>query len=123
MAHVLQDLLDLAAMTLVEGGRLVYWLPVSDEQRIADLHAALPAHRCLELVAVSEQVLTLSFQRHLVTMRKARAWEPGDAAHVPAVHGVELKVHGAGSESELRQVGHHGDATSCSVQTKLVGRV
>jgi tRNA G10 N-methylase Trm11 len=78
---VMADLLALAARALTLGGRLVYLLP--------SLHGdgkeggaggggggrQLPEHPCLRLVACSEQPLTASYVRLLVTMEKVRQFE------------------------------------------------
>eukprot|EP00658_Telonema_sp_P-2_P070811 TRINITY_DN60205_c0_g1_i1.p1 TRINITY_DN60205_c0_g1~~TRINITY_DN60205_c0_g1_i1.p1 ORF type:complete len:545 (-),score=141.29 TRINITY_DN60205_c0_g1_i1:173-1807(-) len=109
MAEVLRGLLEVAAAVLVVGGRLVYWLPISDEQNIEDVLGVLPTHPALAFVACSEQVLTLNFQRHLVTMEKVAECGVEDCAVVPEVHSMELKV------------GHHADF-SCTAETRLVSK-
>jgi len=76
-AEVMRDLLELAARTLVLGGRLVYLIPV--DRPSYDV-ALLPAHRCLSFVANSEQGLTRTFSRRLITMEKTRTYASSDLA-------------------------------------------
>lgn len=63
---VMSDLLQFAAETLREGGRLVYLLPTTYEYTDADL----PRHPKLRVVANSEQKLTTKYARRLITMVK-----------------------------------------------------
>jgi tRNA (guanine10-N2)-methyltransferase len=79
LAECLHDLLDLAARTLVLGGRLVFFVPCS----VPDYDPKqLPTHPILELVANSEQLLTRKFGRRLLTFEKTGAYteEMGRAA-------------------------------------------
>jgi tRNA (guanine10-N2)-methyltransferase len=46
------DILDFAARTLVEGGRIAMWMPTSNDQ---DVELMIPTHPSLEIVAVSVQ--------------------------------------------------------------------
>jgi tRNA (guanine10-N2)-methyltransferase len=101
---VLRDLLVFAAQTLVMGGRLVYWLPTTDQyvhSRLLQLimhneaeHGLLlmaserlnrttrykdsdvPLHPCLKLLANSEQVLSMRLRRRLITMEKIMDFDP-----------------------------------------------
>jgi len=66
LPDVMQGLLELAANTLLPRGRLVYWLPVTPEYTDAEV----PRHPCLDLIANSEQVLTMKLQRRLITMQR-----------------------------------------------------
>ncbi|EEY65292.1 tRNA guanosine-2'-O-methyltransferase, putative [Phytophthora infestans T30-4] len=63
---VMKDLLEFAAQTLREGGRLVYLLPTTYEYTDSDL----PRHPSLQVIANSEQKLTKKYARRLVTMVK-----------------------------------------------------
>ena len=69
---VLVDLLDLAAKTLVGGGRLVYLLPTTYDFTDDDL----PCHPCLRVVANSEQPMTQKIGRRLITMEKVSEYNP-----------------------------------------------
>ncbi|KAG2773383.1 hypothetical protein PC129_g20411 [Phytophthora cactorum] len=63
---VMKDLLEFAAQTLREGGRLVYLLPTTYEYTDSDL----PRHPSLQVIANSEQKLTKKYARRLITMVK-----------------------------------------------------
>jgi tRNA (guanine10-N2)-methyltransferase len=76
---VLGDLLDFSARSLVMGGRLVFWLPTTSDYVDADL----PLHPCFNIVANSEQKLTMYFSRRLITMEKVKVFEEGNVAFVP----------------------------------------
>jgi len=69
---VLRDLLIFAAQTLSMGGRLVYWLPTTDQYKDSDV----PSHPCLKLLSNSEQVLSLRLRRRLITMEKVLQFHP-----------------------------------------------
>jgi len=70
---VMLDLLDNSARWLKLGGRLVYLLPTTPDFT----NEELPRHPCLELLAVSEQLLRPGFSRRLVTMAKTKEWIEG----------------------------------------------
>lgn len=72
LAECMHDLLDLAAKMLVMGGRLVFFYPVVREEGCAD--AQFPEHPCFTLVASCEQILSLRYSRHLLTMVKTRSY-------------------------------------------------
>lgn len=63
---LLYALLDFAVDTLVDDGRLVYWLPTTPEYT----HEDLPTHPMLELVHNCEQPLTSRMSRRLIVMRR-----------------------------------------------------
>ncbi len=80
---LLWGMLNMAVDMLVDGGRLVYWLPTTPEYKDSDL----PTHPLLKLVHNSEQPLTLRMSRRLIVMvrlsgknrpeyqRQRREWE------------------------------------------------
>lgn len=78
--EVVTDLLDFAASRLVLGGRLVFWLPSTEDFTAADIprfvHSTDPSHPCLTLVSVSAQWITRKWARFLVTLTKSRPWSP-----------------------------------------------
>lgn len=76
---MLRDLLDMAAQTLVLGGRLVFWMPATVEYRADDV----PRHPCLTLVSNSLQQITLRWGRRLVTLEKTAEYDP--ARHAAAL--------------------------------------
>ena len=49
---LIEDILDFAALTLVEGGRLSMWLPTANDE---DIEIAIPQHQCFTLVSVCLQ--------------------------------------------------------------------
>ena len=49
---MLDDLLEFAALTLVDGGRLSFWMPTANDE---DVVLGVPAHQCLDLVSVCVQ--------------------------------------------------------------------
>ena len=61
-----------AAIYLVPGGRLVYWLPTVNEEYT---HADIPLHPRLRLVSNCEQNFG-KWARRLITMEKLMASEP-----------------------------------------------
>jgi tRNA (guanine10-N2)-methyltransferase len=61
------DLLDVAARTLVMGGRLVYIIPSMTDFNV---ETDLPQHECLKLVHVCYQPLQSELGRRVVTMEK-----------------------------------------------------
>eukprot|EP01114_Cavostelium_apophysatum_P019966 TRINITY_DN6577_c0_g1_i1.p1 TRINITY_DN6577_c0_g1~~TRINITY_DN6577_c0_g1_i1.p1 ORF type:complete len:478 (-),score=111.26 TRINITY_DN6577_c0_g1_i1:13-1446(-) len=76
---VLSDLLDFAAKRLTVGGRLVYWLPSTDQYTEDDL----PLHPCLKIIANSEQPLTMRWRRRLVTMVKTMNYDKEMVKNAP----------------------------------------
>ena len=49
---MLDDLLEFAALTLVDGGRLSFWMPTANDE---DVVLGVPAHQCLDLISVCVQ--------------------------------------------------------------------
>lgn len=69
LSNVIMDLLDFAFKYLVYGGRLVYWLPIY-KPRYSD--EVVPKHPGLQLRANSEQGLSKTVSRRLITMVKVK---------------------------------------------------
>ena len=67
VSDVMADLLDVAARTLVLGGRLVYVIP-SFRDFTADTD--LPQHECLDIVHICYQPFTADLGRRIVAMKK-----------------------------------------------------
>ena len=61
------DLLIFSAKTLVENGRLVFWIPVNREYYSDN---KLPSHPNLKLVANCEQTLSTHTSRRCIVMKK-----------------------------------------------------
>lgn len=72
VSDVMADLLNVAAMTLKMGGRLVYVIPsMLDFNEEEDL----PRHECLKLDSVCYQPLQTELGRRTVTMKKIKEYE------------------------------------------------
>uniref|UniRef100_A0A182Y772 tRNA (guanine(10)-N(2))-methyltransferase TRMT11 n=1 Tax=Anopheles stephensi TaxID=30069 RepID=A0A182Y772_ANOST len=67
LCQMYQDLLQFSARHLKLGGRLVCWFPMLRKDLDADV---LPRHKCLQLVANSEQPLSGYSSRRLLTYEK-----------------------------------------------------
>ncbi|KAL1988250.1 hypothetical protein VTN96DRAFT_225 [Rasamsonia emersonii] len=63
---MLRDILDFAARTLVQGGRLSMWMPTSNDE---DIELEIPTHPRLEVVSVSVQHF-YNWSRRLLTYEK-----------------------------------------------------
>ena len=50
---MLDDILDFAAISLVDEGRLSLWMPTANDEQI---ELGIPMHPCLEIVSVCVQV-------------------------------------------------------------------
>lgn len=72
VSDVMADLLDVAARTLVRGGRLVYVIPSMQD---FDPELDLPRHKCLRLVSVCYQPLQTELGRRTVTMEKIEDYD------------------------------------------------
>lgn len=73
VSDVMSDLLDMAARTLVMGGRLVYIIPsFQDFEPKEDL----PRHPCLKLLYQSFQHLGSELGRRMITMEKVEEYDP-----------------------------------------------
>lgn len=75
VSDVMVDLLDVAAKTLVMGGRLVYIIPSMID---FDVEMDLPRHGCLRLVHVCYQPLQIELGRRVITMEKVNAYNELD---------------------------------------------
>ncbi|KAI0160865.1 tRNA guanosine-2'-O-methyltransferase TRM11 [Hypoxylon sp. FL1284] len=63
---MLDDILDFASGTLVENGRLSFWMPTANDQ---EQEMPVPAHPCLSIVVVCTQVFN-RWSRRLITYRR-----------------------------------------------------
>ncbi|KJZ73263.1 hypothetical protein HIM_07267 [Hirsutella minnesotensis 3608] len=63
---MLDDILDFASRTLVEGGRLSFWMPTANDE---EQEIPVPSHPCLELVTVCVQDFN-KWSRRLITYQR-----------------------------------------------------
>ncbi|KAI1179364.1 S-adenosyl-L-methionine-dependent methyltransferase [Nemania sp. FL0916] len=63
---MLDDILNFATDTLVDDGRLSFWMPTSNDE---DQEIAVPTHPCLETVVICTQVFN-KWSRRLITYRR-----------------------------------------------------
>ncbi|XP_063773357.1 tRNA (guanine(10)-N2)-methyltransferase homolog isoform X1 [Pseudophryne corroboree] len=75
LSDIFLDLLNFAAVFLVVGGRLVYWLPVYRPEYSEEV---VPRHPCLKLISNCEQMLSSHTSRRLITMEKVKEFEDKD---------------------------------------------
>lgn len=52
---MLYDILDFAALSLVENGRISFWMPTANDE---DVTLGIPTHPCLEIVSCCVQAFT-----------------------------------------------------------------
>jgi len=72
VSNVMEDLLDVAARSLVMEGRLVYIIPSMLD---FDPKSDLPMHPCLQFVSSCYQPLSSQYGRRVVTMQKIGNYE------------------------------------------------
>ena len=114
----MRDLLELGARSLLPGGRLVYLIPVD----VASYDPAqLPAHRCLRLVANSEQKLGVSLSRRLITMEKVDPYCAADYARFEEQlrNAEEVKLKQRSSSSSSSNGGGDGDGAAAGEATNF----
>jgi len=73
VSDVMADLLDVAARSLILGGRLVYIIPSFSH---FDPDADLPRHECLQIVHICYQALGAELGRRMVAMQKVKEYDP-----------------------------------------------
>ena len=76
VCDVMSDLMDVAAMNLKVGGRLVYLIPTTTE---FDEEMDLPTHKCLALKYCCFQGLQIELGRRMVCMEKICSYESSKA--------------------------------------------
>ncbi|XP_071451076.1 tRNA (guanine(10)-N(2))-methyltransferase homolog [Hetaerina americana] len=105
LKQIFHDLLRFAAHHLKLGGRLVFWIPIIRSDYRDGSEEDLPKHKCLTLVANSEQVLSAHSSRRLLTYEKTA--EMGGAAEGGAEGGrFDNKAFRACYFNQLRQSEH-----------------
>lgn len=70
LGTIYTDLVEFASKHLVEGGRLVYWIPVNREHYAKNQEDSLPKHINLKLISNCEQILNSHTSRRCITMEK-----------------------------------------------------
>jgi len=65
---MLDDIMDFAALTLVENGRLSFWMPTSNEKD-EEIHP--PVHPCLEITSICTQNFN-KWSRRLITYKRLK---------------------------------------------------
>ncbi|KAL8755195.1 MAG: hypothetical protein Q9199_003829 [Rusavskia elegans] len=65
---MLCDILEFAAMYLVDGGRLSLWMPTANDEEV---ELEIPMHPCLEIVSICVQAFN-KWSRRLLTYRRLR---------------------------------------------------
>ncbi|KAF3766752.1 tRNA guanosine-2'-O-methyltransferase [Cryphonectria parasitica EP155] len=93
---MLDDILQFSAETLVDGGRLSFWMPTANDQ---DQEIGVPTHPCLEIITICVQPFN-KWSRRLITYRKLpdesvsltdlEAWEVRAGAQHAGVTAEEL---------------------------------
>ncbi|PMD64091.1 tRNA guanosine-2'-O-methyltransferase [Hyaloscypha bicolor E] len=63
---MLDDILDFAALSLVDNGRLSFWMPTANDQ---DQEIHIPAHPCLQITSVCTQAFN-RWSRRLITYKR-----------------------------------------------------
>ncbi|KAL8923938.1 MAG: hypothetical protein Q9172_002902 [Xanthocarpia lactea] len=65
---MLHDILDFAALHLVDGGRLSLWMPTANDEEV---ELEIPIHPCLEIVSICVQAFN-KWSRRLLTYRRLK---------------------------------------------------
>ncbi|KAL8859482.1 MAG: hypothetical protein Q9178_004160 [Gyalolechia marmorata] len=65
---MLHDILEFAAMHLVDGGRLSLWMPTANDEEV---ELEIPLHPCLEIVSICVQAFN-KWSRRLLTYRRLK---------------------------------------------------
>lgn len=110
---MLDDILHFASQTLVDDGRLSFWMPTANDE---NQEIATPSHPCLEVVSICSQVFnkckalircaprpffTLTFEtgsRRLITYRRLRDKDVSTAALEEYVTRTAVKVTGTSAD-------------------------
>lgn len=86
---MLDDILVFAAETLVDGGRLAFWMPTANDEA---LELVVPTHPCLETVEICTQV----FNKCPFARPSSRTGTAADVSRVPKAHRVPPHPRRAG---------------------------
>ncbi|KAI1334300.1 S-adenosyl-L-methionine-dependent methyltransferase [Xylariaceae sp. FL0016] len=88
---ILDDILDFATDTLVDNGRLSFWMPTANAE---DQEIGVPVHPALEIVVVCTQVFN-KWSRRLITYRRKPDSEVDFAALEQRKEQLETLVNGS----------------------------
>lgn len=113
---MLDDILQFATDTLVDNGRLSFWMPTANDQ---DQEIGVPSHPCMELVVVCTQVFN-KWSRRLITYRRMADSEV-DAEVLAQYQARDLKSEGVTAD-ELNPFRRHyfnGFRTEAAVESAI----
>jgi tRNA (guanine10-N2)-methyltransferase len=101
--RMLDDILDFAARTLVDGGRIAFWMPSANENEFGQEEETLiPEHRHLELKHECIQRFNKWSRRLLVYERRSGRYVPTDAN--PDAQGMDSGGHTADDLNPFRKM-------------------
>ena len=98
LTQIFTDLLNFSARHLKMHGRLVCWFPLFRDQYSEH---QLPTHPCLELVANSEQVLSIYTSRRLLTYQKIQ--DPKESDEVISTNLIDFREQYFALRNESRK--------------------
>ncbi|OTB01666.1 hypothetical protein M426DRAFT_323293 [Hypoxylon sp. CI-4A] len=96
---MLDDILNFASDTLVDGGRLSFWMPTANDE---EQEIAVPTHPCLTLVVVCTQVFN-KWSRRLITYSRLPDSEVDLAALAQKKQEEKVKGHTADDLNAFRR--------------------
>lgn len=92
---MLDDILDFAAATLVDGGRLAFWMPTANDE---EQEIAVPTHPCLRLVVVCVQEFN---KCRLATIQLLALHRADDTNRVEETHYLRENSRRTGGQERL----------------------
>ncbi|KAI1382952.1 tRNA guanosine-2'-O-methyltransferase TRM11 [Hypoxylon trugodes] len=96
---MLDDILNFAADTLVDNGRLSFWMPTANDE---EQEIPVPTHPCLNLVVVCTQVF-YKWSRRLITYRRLPDSEVDLSALAQRKREEQIKGHTADDLNSFRR--------------------
>lgn len=91
---MLDDILSFAVDTLVDNGRLSFWMPTANDE---ELEIPVPTHPCLEIVVVCVQPFN-KWSRRLITYRRLPDSEVSQPALEAYASRQKLTVNGTSAD-------------------------
>ncbi|KAI1102739.1 tRNA guanosine-2'-O-methyltransferase TRM11 [Jackrogersella minutella] len=113
---MLDDILNFASDTLVDNGRLSFWMPTANDE---EQEIAVPTHPCLSIVVVCIQVFN-KWSRRLITYRRLPDSEVDLSALAQRKREEQVKGHTADDLNSFRRAYFRGfkpDQESTDVAT------